>query len=289
MAICLQVHHPRGLRDVRQRGVVGMEGQRDEGLEAAGLVLQLAQAQHVVDAVLVVLHVAVEHRRVGAQPDAVRRTRRLQPLRPVDLVVADDVPHAVGKYLRPAPRQRIHARRLQPQQRLLDRHLVQLSEERHLHHGEGLDMHLGVAHLQPANQVLEVLEGQIGMQSADDVELGDRLGQPGARRLPSLLQRHGVRSGRALLAPEGAQPAARHADIRWVDVPVHVEVGDVAVHPLAHRVGHPAHGQDVARAIQRHAVVEAQPLARLDPGGNRPQRRVAGLEAVPRSRVGREK
>jgi len=65
-------------------------------------------------------------------------------------------------------------------------------------------------------------------------------------------------------------------------VPVHVEVGNVAVHPLAHRICHPAHGQNVVRAIERHAVVEAQPLARLHLGRNRAQPRIAGLEPMPR-------
>ena len=43
----------------------GMEGQRDERLEAARLVLQLAQAQQVVHPLLQRLHVAVEHGGVG--------------------------------------------------------------------------------------------------------------------------------------------------------------------------------------------------------------------------------
>ena len=197
-------------------------------------------------------------------------------------MVADDVPHAVGKDLRAAARQRIHARSLQPQQRLLDRHFVQLREERDFDHGERLHMHLGVALLQPAHQLLEVLERQIGIEPAHDVELRHRLGQPSARRRPRLLQRHGVGAGRALPAPEGAQPAACHAHVGGIDVPVHVEVGDVAVHPLAHGVGHPSHGQDVRAAIERHAIVEAEPLTRLHPGRNRAQPRVAGLEAMPR-------
>ncbi len=92
--------------------------------------------------------------------------------------------------------------------------------------------------------------------------------------LPRLFQSHGVRAGVALLAPEGAQPAAGHADIGGVDVPVDVEVGDVAVHPLAHCVRHPSDGQNVAAAIERDAVLEAQPLARRDLLGDRLQRRI---------------
>src|SRR6202000_1095181 len=67
----------------------------------------LAQLQHVVNAVFVVLHMAVEHGSVRAQPEPVRSTRRLQPLPAIDLVVADDVAHAVGEDLRSAAGHRV--------------------------------------------------------------------------------------------------------------------------------------------------------------------------------------
>jgi hypothetical protein len=61
------------------------------------------------------------------------------------------------------------------------------------------------------------------------------------------------------------QPSpARHADVGWVDVPVDVEPGDVAVLALAHQVGHVAHGENVRAAEQREAVVEIEARARLD-------------------------
>ena len=65
------VEHAGGLRQMLQRRVVRMKCQRNEGLEAAGLVLQRAQLQQVIDAIFVVLHVAVEHGGVGSQPQLV--------------------------------------------------------------------------------------------------------------------------------------------------------------------------------------------------------------------------
>ena len=65
----LDVEHAGGFRQMLQRRVVGMERQRDEGLEAAGFVLQRAQLEQVVDAVFVVFDVAVEHGRVRFQSD----------------------------------------------------------------------------------------------------------------------------------------------------------------------------------------------------------------------------
>ena len=56
-----------------------MEGQRDEGLEPAGFVLKLAQADEMVDAVLGLLDVAVEHGGVGVQAEAVGGAVDVEP------------------------------------------------------------------------------------------------------------------------------------------------------------------------------------------------------------------
>ena len=83
-----------------QRRVLRMEGQRNERLEAACVVLQGAQLQQVVDPVFIVFDVTVKHCRVRLQADFVRGARDLQPLAAVDLVVADDVADAVGEDFR---------------------------------------------------------------------------------------------------------------------------------------------------------------------------------------------
>ena len=66
----LQVHQPRWLGNVGHLRVIGVEGQRDERLEPAGLVLKLAQADQVVDAVVRLVDMAVEHGRVRMQAEA---------------------------------------------------------------------------------------------------------------------------------------------------------------------------------------------------------------------------
>ena len=85
--------------------VVGVERQRDERLEAARLVLQRAHAQHVIDALLVGLDVAVEHRDVRAHPEPVRRAVDGEPPVGVALVGADLPPHARREHLGAAARQ----------------------------------------------------------------------------------------------------------------------------------------------------------------------------------------
>ena len=118
------------------------------------------------------------------------------------------------------------------------------------------------------------------MQSANDMKFGDRLGVSGGGGLESFFERHGVGAGRVLLAAEGAQPARRHANIRRIDVAVDVEVRLVAVHPLAHGVGQPAHGQNVAGAVQGKGVVGFKPFAGEDFLVDRREARIVGLKGV---------
>ena len=124
-------------------------------------------------------------------------------------------------------------------------------------------MHLRKALLQAAQHLAVPVERQLRMQSADDVELGDRFAPALARDMPDLLERHGV--GLRILGSlaERAQPATGHADIGGIDVAVDVEVSDVAVQALAHQVGHVAERENVRGPVERDAVVVGQALARL--------------------------
>ena len=110
------------------------------------------------------------------RPDFVRRARNRQPVVAVNLVVADDMPHPVTENLRSPAWHRIQPRFFQPHQHFTRRHLADLGKERNLHHGEALQVHLREALLQPGNHVGVIRERQVGMQSADNVELRHRLG-----------------------------------------------------------------------------------------------------------------
>ena len=108
---------------------------------------------------------------------------------------------------------------------------------RDLDHREGLQMHLREALLEAAQHFAVPVQSQLRMQSADDVELGDGFAPALAGAMPHLFERHGVGFGIAHALAEGAQPATGHAHVGGVDVAVDVEVGHVAVQPLAHQVG----------------------------------------------------
>ena len=86
-----------------------MERQRNERLEAAGFVLQLTQPDQMVDAVIGVFQVAVEHRGVGAQAQLMGRAMDVEPAAGVGLVLADLVAHVGMKDLGPAAGQAAQA------------------------------------------------------------------------------------------------------------------------------------------------------------------------------------
>ncbi len=98
-----------------------------------------------------------------------------------------------------------------------------------LHRGEGLDVQRRVVGADGGEHLQVEVEGELGMQPADHVDLR----RPGRRRLGALLQDVVQRQGVAplVLHPlgKGAEGAAVDADVGVVDVAVDVEVDLVAV------------------------------------------------------------
>src|SRR6266446_812219 len=94
----------------------------------------------------------------------------------------------------------------------------------------------------------------------------------------NLLERKVVRPGRVRVAAKSAELAMRHANVGRINVPVDVEIGDVAVFFLADVICEPANGQEVRRAVQRDAVVKGKPFARENFLGNRLQPLVGDRE-----------
>ena len=132
-------------------------------------------------------------------------------------------------------------------------------------------MDLGEALLQPAKHLAVPIKRQLGMQAADNVELGDRFAPAFTRAMPHFVERPGVSLGILGALSESAKLAARHADIGGIDVPVHVEPGDVAVFALANQVGHVANGQNIGAFEKRDAVLGIQADIGLNLFQNRPQ------------------
>ncbi len=126
------------------------------------LVLQGAQAQQVVDAVLEGLDVPVEHRRVGADARGGARrgeprgTRRRSPCRPEMRVRTSGWKISApppGRLSRPAPREAASRTSLVG-------HAEVLREEVDLDRGEALQVNVGLDALEAPEELLVVREGQ---------------------------------------------------------------------------------------------------------------------------------
>ena len=131
------------------------------------------------------------------------------------------------------------------------------------------------------HQIEEILEWKIGMQAADDVKLRHRLGVAGGCGLPRFFEGHGVGPFAAFSAAKGTQPAGGHTNVGGIDVPVDIEISDVAVQAFAHMIGQPAYRQNISRPVEGDAIVEIEALARQNFFGDRAQTGVVGLKAVP--------
>ena len=125
-------------------------------------------------------------------------------------------------------------------------------------------MHLRKPLLQPGNKVEKIFERKIGMQSSNNVKLGDRLGISRTRDLKRLFERHRVSARSVFLPSKRTQAASGHANIRRIDMAIHVEVRGVAVHALANPIRQPAHREDVAGTVEGERVGVVQALAGED-------------------------
>jgi hypothetical protein len=94
-----------------------------------------------------------------------------------------------------------------------------------------------------------------------------------SERLGSLISRirrstssghHQVGAVLAWLGRECTELARVDADVRVVDVQVDVEEGPLAVHAPPHAIGQRAHRPDLRVLVERHSVLEGQPLTSVD-------------------------
>ena len=86
----------------------------------------------------------------------------------------------------------------------------------------------------------------------------------GAEAVQHLLDRLGV--GARLVgreARERTEEARRLADVGGLETQVVIEVGAIAVAPLALAIGQPADGEEVGRLEQPNALVEGEPFLRV--------------------------
>ena len=125
-------------------------------------------------------------------------------------------------------------------------------------------MHLREALLQSRDEIKEVLEWQIRVQPADDVELSHRFAITRRCGFESLFERHGVRARSIFFTAECTQPARRDTYVRWIDMAIYVEVGDRSMQPFPDQVRHVTQRQDILAPVQRESIFVAKSNIRFD-------------------------
>src|SRR5262249_37323624 len=137
------------------------------------------------------LDVAVEHRRVRAEPRAVRAPGDVQPLARRELLRIDLLVHALREDLGTSAREGPEAGGLEVLEDLFERLLEAVREEVVLGAGERLDVQGRSDLPDSAKQVRVEAVREVGVVAPDDVNLGDGLGEAFSDFLEALLERPG--------------------------------------------------------------------------------------------------
>src|SRR5690348_17350509 len=94
-----------------------------------------------------------------------------EPLIAIDLVIADYPANALVEDFRAAARQRIDSGSFQSLQRFADSQFRTPCQERNFNHRERFQVYLRKTLFQSRNEIEEVLERQVRMESTDEVKL----------------------------------------------------------------------------------------------------------------------
>ncbi len=224
----------------------------------------------MVDALLGPFDVTVEHGAVRLQPGLVDGACDLEPASAVGLVVADLPPDALGEDLGATSRTRAEPGRFEPRDNFLDGGPAERGEEVELNHRERLEVDPREARFERDEELLVVLDPELRMEAADDVQLADRLVEVALGDPHRLV--HRPRPAAVAIAErnvERAQLARGDAHISRVEVPVDVVVGDVAMEPLADEVCEPSDAEQVVGGRQDQAILAVEPHARENLRGDR--------------------
>src|SRR5215210_644166 len=242
---------------------VVLERPRDERAKAAGLVLELPDPAHVLDALLERLDVPVHHRGGCGHAEAVRGAHDVEPLLRSRLLRRDLVAHAIDEDLGAAARERVEARVAEPRERLVDRQLGAPRDVLHLARRERVQVDR-VARLDRAEEVFVVRDVEVRVVAA----LHEQPGAADRERLLDLLEDDRLGQQVALArvaraAVEGAEVAVRVADVRVVEVSVDDERDPRRVAlAVADLVGDAADGHEVAAAEELECVLVGDAVTR---------------------------
>ena len=268
--------------------VVGMVRKRDVGQEATRLILKVAQHPEVVDAILVGLDMAIQHRAVGPNTKLVGRAVHLDVFGARQLAIGDRGSDARAEYFGASAGHRVEPCVPQRDENVPHAHLVDARDMRDLHRRERLDVHLRVTRLEPAKHLVVVGESRLHVEPTNDVELaGHATGRALGFRI-HLLHRVAVRAVLLWQARIGAEDARlpKDADVRGIDVLIGRKGDAIAMPGAVRSVSHCAKSKQIGSAKERNAVVHGEALACDHLVGDGKQRRVGNACAIERDGEG---
>ncbi len=246
---------------MRQARIFRVEGQGDEGLEAARFVLEFAQPDQMVDAVIWFFEVAVQHRTVGAQSQLVCRAVDLQPVSRVGFVFTNFVTDFRMKYLCPPTGHAPQAGLDHVGQNLAIRAAGQVGEPVDFHRRPGLEMQGGKRLMQEVNQMQIPVILFLVVQPSHDVHFGATCGDRLLAAGENLLIAHQIPFRVAEVRAKCAKRASVDADIGGIEMRVDVVISDVAVFAVADQIGQFCQfPQRHFRLVEVQSVLQRQPL-----------------------------
>ena len=191
-----------------------------------------------------------------------RRARDIQPLLRRRLIRAKLLPHAVGEDLCAAARDGLEACGLELFQHLAYREAGDFRKMCDFHAREALEIKLRELLVQRLQDAEVLLKAPGRVQAAHHMQTAHiRVFQCLAHEPYSLFFRHRIGTLIARIAAKGAELAVRGADVRQIDMAVHVVVDDIATFLLTHVISQRPQPSQVMAVEQTDAVLPAQPLA----------------------------
>jgi len=234
-----------GLEDLLTGGELGdlekivlfLVHQRDKGIEAPGLILQITQPQHMIDPVGTGLDVPEKHRSIALATALMPFAVNLQPAFGGDFAFAEVFAHFFIENLRPAAGHTVHPAFDHPIEHLIIAQSAAAVQIVHLCGRHGLDVYIRQCFAHRPEGIHIPLNPPFGIVGRDDVNfLGSFVpGLTGDGH--HLIGAHGVGFGVFTAGGIGTEFAGIGADIGGVDVTVDIEIALFAVFGLANGVG----------------------------------------------------
>ena len=235
-----------------------------KGREAAGFVLQIAQADQVLDPLGDRLHVPKHHGGGAAQTRFVDLAMDFEPIVGGGFFRGDDLAHPFHQHLGARAGHRTQARFAQVGDDLRDGALFVAGEVFNFGGRQRVTVDIE-ARGDVRDQLAPPIRKEVGMVAALHQELAPAQAHGLFHLAVDLVPGEHVAFAVPRTAVEGAESAVGDADVGGVEVAVD-DVGDpgLGIQALAHRRGHAAQSQQVRFGVQEEGLVLGQPLPRVD-------------------------